>query len=104
MTQRNNSKHILIEKEGYYSLVLERYEDKWLLHCDVHKWSKELYQVYLEDWTEAVASLKEHGINELYAVFKNEKTGRFAELFGFEPYGTAKDANGEFLVHKLSLE
>lgn len=93
-----------MEKEGYYSLVLERYEDKWLVHCDVLNWSRELYSLYLDDWTYAVQALREHGVKELYAIFKDEKTGRFAELFGFEPYGTAKDANGDFLVHKLELE
>ncbi len=61
------------------SIVLEQFEGKTFIHCDVKVWSKSTYQRLCGI---LVKLQKQHPV--IYAYIPTAKCGKFAELFNFE--------------------
>ena len=59
----------------------------WTLHCEVHSWSKEIYQELLNAWISLQDILRSQGITELYIYAHAGMAYKFANMFGFTPTG-----------------
>ncbi len=80
----NNSVSILDTEE--YSVSYYIQNGGVFLHCDVFKWSKEVYQKMLTDWAYILEVFKKNDIKKLYALIPQEhKLFKFSTAFGFEP-------------------
>lgn len=90
--------HPHIYKDEDVELFVEDSSMGWIIHCLVHKWSKDQYSKFLDIWV-AVQEVCPHG--KVYAYTEHPKVAKFAEMFGFymideihHPDGTKK---GELL-------
>ena len=59
----------------------------WTLHCDVHKWSKDIFRDMLEIWDQLISFLKDNGISEIFIYANTSMPYKFANMFGFAPTG-----------------
>lgn len=77
-----------------------------VIHCEIHKWSKEAYKEYKEYWQIIIDDLRGK-VPALYAAIPawDKKNEKFAKMFGFEKTDQIfKNGDVEFSVFKLTTE
>lgn len=78
---------LVIFDNDFGKLELEAHEDIMLLHCVLHKWSKDLYKeykLYFENYI--VPNLKAQGIDTVWSILPEReiKSIKFNKMFGMK--------------------
>lgn len=75
-----------IYEDNVGTLYLEINSGHPIIHCDIRKWSKGIYDHCFKVWSELLLQLKEKGFNHLLAPIDPEdrKLKKFATMFGME--------------------
>jgi hypothetical protein len=101
MMQPLAGERVPVINKDYWTLSTEVNDKGYtFLHCDVHDWKPSTYKAMLLDYYDWLAeqSLKDGMI--FFAVYKdNEKTCKFAEMFGFGHY----IHYGEYIVYMMEV-
>jgi RimJ/RimL family protein N-acetyltransferase len=79
----------LISHENGTAIYGMDMEGSLFLHIEVKKWSRYLYQEYVDMFIDLCEELKKRNINRVFAVcpLHNSKAERFTEMFGFIEVG-----------------
>lgn len=95
---------ILAEEKGKWFLGVS-YEPTlkgWCMHTEITDWSLSHYKKYLNVLANALITLKNRGIVEVFALCDTEKEVKFDLLFGFKDTGlvaTGESGNKMFILH-----
>lgn len=71
-------------KDKYVDFVLEVADGIPLLHCTVGEWNHTVYKHILEVFVELMEQLRAQGIDYLFTWSPDEKSAKFARMFGFK--------------------
>lgn len=82
MSRRDNC--VTLYKDEKVELLLEPIDGLPYLHCYIDEWSKKDYVTFLHQWVEIQDTLKSQGIDLLFTWSPNEKSAKFARMFGFK--------------------
>lgn len=80
------SRNTLIKNDHLHLEMEINEENIPLLHCEVYKWSRDLYWMYLDWFDEVRMQLRSKGLTELFVAIPNGQKGtsKFAQMFGFK--------------------
>lgn len=101
MTPLMGNRTPVIERD-YVTLYTEvNHEGYTFLHCDVYKWGLDYYIKMMDDFTQWLATVDLKDNMLFYCIEpENEKTQKFAQLFGFNHY---IEWNG-YLIYMMEVE
>lgn len=88
---RDSIQHPCAYKDEVVEFYIEDGTMGWIIHCYVHDWSREKYDHILDVWLSIVDLAV---VDEFYAVVKDDKLLKFAELFGFYSIDDLHDREG----------
>ena len=77
---------ILKNEKAHAELELkyEQNQPVYWFHCQIYKWSHNLFREYVDIMFDIQDQMKESGVKYLFAVVKDKKLERFAEMFGWD--------------------
>lgn len=80
---------------------LERVDERVFVHCEVYKWSKEIYRDLLELFVDIRELVRNEGVPALYCSYMlNDVKGQhFATMFGF----TIEKVSPEIVIMKSEV-
>jgi len=78
------TKHPLIYQDEDVELYLEMEGNNPYIHCTVLNWSPSLYKRFKKDFQKVLESFWKKGYTVVYAPDMDEKTTKFAKMFGFK--------------------